>query len=112
MVAKTRTKYLSDEDTIHAITMATANLAAAGAPPGGGVSSGIKAKISKGKREYGLAPRGLRLARTIGTAPDTFVRYAFLPILTPGVYAPILLHSTVTYSGQSWEVIKKIPEND
>lgn len=110
MVAKTKTKYEADSGTVHKITIATANVTAAGAAPGGAVDSPVRAKVSRSKREYGLAPRGVRLGRTVGTAPDTFVKYAFLPILTPTAFDAITIDQSITYSGNAYKVISKIPE--
>lgn len=86
-------KYEGNDGTVYNLSLTTDFAIAAGTEPAGGVSSDIKPKISKSNREHGIRPRGVRLVRTVGTAPDTFKKYAFLPVLTAvewasGAFAP------------------------
>lgn len=113
MVAKVTSKYEADGGAIHGIILEPDRLAAAGAPPTGGVTSNIKVKISKGNKEFGIRPRGVRLARLVGTAPDTFRKYSFLPVLTATAFngTGFALGSTVTISTVDWEVVAKISED-
>lgn len=113
MAAKSITKYESENGTIHGLTLGSERLAAAGTVPTGTVSSPIKAQISKSNREYGLRPRGVRLARTVGTAPDTFKKYTFLPILLATEFssATFAIGATVTIDGTDWTVVAKVPED-
>lgn len=113
MAARTNTKYESDEGTIHPISL-TANFAtAAGTPPAGAVNSSIKAKVTKSNREAGLRPRGVRLFRTLGTAPDTFKRYAFLPVLTAAGLASATFApgATITIGTVAWTVSTRVQED-
>lgn len=107
MVAKTVTKYEADSGDIHGILLHPDKAAVAGSPPTGDVSSPIKAKISKTNKEYGIRPRGVRLARIIGTAPDTFKKYAFLPVLTSAAMGTpaFAIGATITIGGVAWIVV-------
>lgn len=86
-------KYEGDDGTVYNLKLTPDFAVAAGTEPVGGVSTKIKPKVSKSNREHGIRPRGVRLVRTVGTAPNTFKKYAFLPVLTAvewnsGAYAP------------------------
>lgn len=82
MPALVTVKYEGDDSQVYNLKLTTDYAAAAGTEPVGGVTSDIKPKISKTNREHGIRPRAVRLVRTVGTAPDTFKKYAFLPVLT------------------------------
>ena len=75
-------KYEGNDGRIYRLRLTSDFAAAAGTEPTGKINTYIKPKISKSKREYGIRPRGVRLVRIIGTPPDTFRKYAFLPVLT------------------------------
>lgn len=113
MPAKTRTKYEADEGDIYAILLSPDYAAKAGTAPTGTVTSPIKAKVSKSTREYGIRPRGVTLARTIGTAPDTFVKNTFLPVLTPSAFASATyaLDAKITIGSTEWTVVSKRGED-
>lgn len=113
MVAQVRTKYEADSGTIHSLKMSPAYAAVAGTEPAGDANSRIKVQISKGNREHGLRPRGVRLARTIGVAPNTFVKYTFLPLRSQAdaVNAAYRNGATVAIGGTDWEVIGFQPED-
>lgn len=108
-----KTKYEANSGQIHQVVMDADRIAVAGTPPAGAVTSSIRAKVSKSNREYGIRPRGVRLGREIGTAPDTFVKYSFLPVLTPAAFATaaFALSATITYGGFTWEVIARVSED-
>lgn len=113
MPAQTRTKYESDEGDIYAIRLSPDYAAKAGAAPTGAVTSPIRAKVSKGNREFGIRPRGVTLARTLGTAPDTFVKTTFLPVLTPTAFSSstFALDAKISIGSTEWTVIAKRPED-
>lgn len=113
MPAKITTKYEADNGDIHGITLSPDFEAVAGTAPTGTVSSPVKAKISKSNREYGLRPRGCRLSRIIGTAPDTFKKYTFLPVLTPSAFATatFAIGATITIGGVVWTIVSKEGED-
>jgi len=108
-----RAKYEADGGQIHLLTMDADRLAVAGAEPTAASNSSIRAKISKSNREYGIRPRGVRLARTVGTAPDTFSKYAFLPVLTPTAFngTGFTLGGTITIGTIEWQIIARISED-
>lgn len=108
-----RSKYQSDLGQIYSVQMSAGKLALAGDAPTGVTTSIVKAKISKSNREYGIRPRGVRIAREIGTAPDTFVKYGFLPALTPEALSrPVFaIGASISYAGFTWEIIAKVSED-
>lgn len=112
-MAFTTTKYESDDGIIHPIRIATDRVAAAGTAPTGAVSSNAYAKISKTNREFGIRPRGVRLVRTLGTAPLTFKRYSFVPVLTAEAFDTDAFDpgAQVTVDGVAWTVAGRVPED-
>lgn len=112
-MAFTTTKYESDQGTIHPIRLDSERVAAAGAAPAAAQDSDIKVKISKGNREFGIRPRGVRLVRTVGTAPDTFKKYTFLPVLTPTAYdgAGFSVGTEITIDAVVWTVAARQVED-
>lgn len=111
MAKFTRGKYQSDQGSIHPIRMDEDRYAAAGAAPSGAADSEVKVKISKNNTEFGIRPRGLRLAleETSGTVTST--RYSFLPVLTPTAFAAFSVNGTVTIGEDDWTIIAKTPED-
>lgn len=113
MPARTRTKYESDGGDIHPISLTAAYAAAAGTAPTGAIDNDIQVKVTKTNREFGLRPRGVRLYRVLGTAPNTFVRYTFLPVLTETAwsgngFAP---ETAITINSIEWKVLKRVSED-
>ena len=114
MPATVRSKYESDLGTIHLIRLTPQVAQAAGNIPAAVVNSPIRVKVSKGKREFGISPRGVLIGKTFGVAPDTFVRTAFIPVLDPDVFATpaYALGAAVTYKNSiDWEVIDRVVED-
>lgn len=113
MVANAVVKYESNSGQIYQLSLNPDRAAAAGTEPTGGVTSDIKAKVSKSNREFGIRPRGVRLSRVVGTAPDTFRKYSFLPVLTPVAFATadFQLGATITIGGVVWTVVVRIGED-
>lgn len=113
MPAQVRTKYEDDDGTVYAMRLSPDFSARAGTPPAGAVTSNIKVKVSKSSREFGLRPRGVTLARTLGTAPDTFTKTTFLPALTPSAFnsAAFALNASVTIGSTVWEIVSKRAED-
>lgn len=113
MPTLTTVKYEDKDGTVYALQLTAEFAIAAGTEPTGGVSSDIKPKISKSNREYGIRPRGVRLVRTVGTAPDTFKKYAFLPVLTQvewlsGAYAP---GAGINIGTTAYTVVSRVDED-
>lgn len=113
MVAYVNTKYEADNGDVHGILLSPDKFAVAGTPPTGTASSPVKIKISKTNKEFGIRPRGVRLVRTVGTAPDTFKKYAFLPVLTPAAFATaaFAIGAEITIGGVVWVVASKEGED-
>lgn len=112
MAAFVFTKYESDDGNVHPIKMSPEKAALAGTAPAGTITSSVKAKVTKGAREYGLKPRGIVLSRTFGTAPDTFTKSVFIPRLTDVALDDILVDDTATYDGLGgWRVTAKKAED-
>lgn len=113
MAVKTVVKYEANDGTIHSLLLDPDRASEAGTPPAGNVNSKIKAQMSKTNKEFGLRPRGVRLARVIGTAPDTFKKYTFLPVLTPTEWSSATFQNgaTITIDETNWEVVAAIAED-
>lgn len=106
-------KYEDDAGEVHPLRISEAFYTAAGSPPGGDITSNIKAKISKSDREFGLGCRGARLGRVVGTAPESFIKYSFIPILTAAQYntGDFVVGGTVAIDGVTWTIVSLKPED-
>jgi len=111
-------KYESNAGTIHRLRISAEKAAvASNTEPSGAIDSPIKVKVSKGNREFGLRPRGVRLYRTVtggsGNEAVTKVLYSFLPILTATVFesATFADEATVTINSVAWKVLSKVQED-
>ncbi len=86
MVAYTLKKYETDAGTVIRIRMSVEGSTAAGNIEPAGAVDDVKifafASNPGSKRKKALNARGVILGRTVGVAPNTFVRRTFLPILT------------------------------
>lgn len=116
MARMVNTKYKSDGGTIHPIRVRQATYdSILGTEPSGSVNSQIRAKVSKTKREFGLRPRAVLIARTRGTGADTFTEYATLPVLDPEDFNSAtgawVQGSTLSYKGVSWEIVARYPQS-
>lgn len=107
------TKYESDDGDIHPIRISAKVLAAAGTAVTGAINNNIPAKVSKGNREFGLRPRGVRIGKLVGTDPDQFTKYAFIPVLQKVNYGttPFVLGGSITYDGSTWTVVGLVQED-
>ena len=106
-------KYESNSGTIHSIRLTPAILAIAGTPPTGDVDSDIKAKVTKGNREFGIRPRRVTGSTKIGTAPNDFRTYVSVPVLTPAAFATpaFALNATFTYNSLTYTIISRENED-
>ena len=113
MPNRVKTKYQSNDDTIHVISLTPDYAAVAGTPPGGAVDSDIKVKVTKTNREHGIRPRGVRLYRFIGDPPEQAIRYGFLPVLTETAWegAGFAPETTITIGSNTWKVLARQPED-
>lgn len=108
-----KSKYEDDKGVIHPIRLSADSAAQAGAEPAGAVTSNIPAKVSKGNREFGLRPRGVRLYRSVGTAPNLFNKYKFLPLRSQAdaADAEYAQEATIAIGGISWKVAAFVAED-
>ena len=113
MAAKIKAKYQANNGDIHPIRLNQETLNSAGPQPAGAITSSLSADVRKGKREYGLGPRGVMISQTLGTTPDTFKRYAFLPVLSEASYdaGNFVIGGTVSYKDNAWTVESLVPES-
>lgn len=107
------TKYEADDGSIHLIRLSSETLTQAGTPPIGDVDSEIKAKVSKGNREFGIRPRYVRGSAIVGTPPDDFRKYSSVPVLTPTDFASpaFALGGTFTIGGIVFTIIARFNED-
>lgn len=108
-----RAKYEADDGDIKPIRLSSETIAAAGAQPAGATTDPDYVKVSKGNREFGMRPRGVRLSRNIGTDEIPNMRYKFLPILTPAAFdtAAFAVGAEIAIGGNTWEVVAKVAED-
>lgn len=85
-------------------TLAATFNSVANAAPAGAITLGLYAKVSKGRRGYGIGPR-MATIRWTSTPPsgysDDLVR---IPVLTPATAAAWLNGTTGTYLGAAAEI--------
>lgn len=116
MPAMKVSKYKSDNGSIHPIRLRPDTLTAvAGTVPEGDVTNPLYVHISKSKRQFGLAPRKVLIARTLGTDPNTYTEYASLPVcdsedfnLATGAWQ---IGANVTYKGATWKIVTRTAES-
>lgn len=78
----------------------------------GPATSPFWVKVSKGRTEYGLGPRKVRI-RWTGTPPTGYKAEEALEVVVfqSSVFNAATLNSTVTYLGATAQLVGKIPEN-
>lgn len=107
-------KYQTDAGTVVRIRVSDETIAAAGnaAPAGAVDDQKIFAFASNpgSKRKKALNARGLILGRTVGTAPDTAVKYTFLPIFTKAAMDGIEDGATYTLRDKAYTVRSRVDE--
>lgn len=113
MPAFVNTFYESDQGDVHPLRLTPDYAAVAGTAVAGPADNKIPAKVTKGNREFGLRPRGVRIYRTFNAGGETFKRYGFLPLRSPqdetgGIYDE---GATVTIGGTAWTVGGFVPED-
>lgn len=105
-------KYESDLGIVLLVRMTPERFAAAGDEP---TADAIEAyvKTSKGSREFGVKPRGVKIYREVGTAPNTFKKYSFLPVLTATSYGSddYAKDATLVIDGVTWTVVSRKDED-
>jgi hypothetical protein len=113
MPAQVRTKYESDGGGIYLMKLTPNYALAAGTNPTGAINRDISVKVSRSKREIGLSPRHVVLGRTVGTAPNTFVKYTKLPLRSPADFnsATYAKGAPISVGSTTWEVYGKVAED-
>jgi len=108
-----RAKYEAESGDVHSMRLSAAKIALGGAEPTGAVDDNVVAKVSKSNREFGLRPRYVIIARVAGTAPDTFTKYANIPVLTQAAWnsAAFAIGVEISYAGFTWEITARCPED-
>jgi hypothetical protein len=106
-MAFTTYAYISDSEDSFRIKLTAETAAAGGFTDTTGLSSQSPyVKVSKGNREFGLRPRGVRLSReAIGTVSR------FLPVATNDQVESLVSQGTVTIGGETWTVTSAQPED-
>jgi len=64
------------------------------------------------KREFGIHPRGVSLSRTLGTAPNQFKKYKFIPVLTSTAFSGegFSKGAVIQISSVDWTVVDQVSE--
>ena len=107
-------KYETNNGTIIQLRLDKPTGAQAGTAPEGAIDLGIHGIVSGNRpREFGVHPRGVRLRRERGVAPNLFSVYKFLPVLTAEALetAAFTEGATITISGIAWTVTDKVGES-
>ncbi len=106
-------RYTCDNAIVVGLKLSTEKAALSGTETASPIDNQIKPKISKSNTEYGLRPRYVIIARLIGTAPDTFRKYARLPVLSASDFAlpAFSIGASITYKGNTWEITAQCPED-
>jgi hypothetical protein len=105
--------YTADDGEIHPIRLSSTTATFGGFTADGAATSSIFAKVSKGNREFGLRPRGVRLVRNVGTPEVPNNRYKFLPVATETLYDGAVYNPNqeVTIDGAVYRVLNRQPED-
>ena len=113
MATKTTVKYESDTGLVHPMKVDSTRTTHIGTAPTGAYDTKISVKQSKSKSEAGIKPRGVRLSRILGTAPDTFSKTTFLPVVTVTALATSAfdIGATITINSIAWKVESKVGES-
>lgn len=109
-----RAFYEDNFGVVHPMRMTTAYFnVVSGIMPAGPAESSIPAKISKGNREFGLRPRGVRLARDVGGDEGTTTKYTFLPVPVASAWGttPYVDGGAVTINAVQWLVVGLVEED-
>lgn len=106
-------RYTCDGGIVVGLRLSTEKAALSGTETTSPIDNKIKPKISKANNEFGLRPRYVIIARVVGTAPDTFRKYARLPVLQASDFAlpTFAIGASITYKGFTWEITAQCPED-
>lgn len=87
MAALSSYKYESNAGTVHLMKLSSAIGDAGGTQPAGEVNSKIRPELYKSNRQFGIRPRYVVAGVTVGTAPNTFVKYKRVPVFLATQFA-------------------------
>lgn len=68
-------------------------------------------KVSKSRREYGIGPRKIGIAFDVAPTGYEPGNIYYIPVLTRAVYDGVVVGETITYLGQTAEVVSKLEES-
>lgn len=91
--------YTAEDGEVYRIRLEEDTATAGGFSATSGFTSSAYVKVSKGNREFGIRPRGVRLSRE---ATATVGR--FLPCATNAQVESLVEQGTVTVGGETWTV--------
>lgn len=117
-IFNTNARYELDSDNGGAIvkarvqpeTLSATNGATANAIPAGAVTINVSAYASKGRREYGIRMRYAVVDAPANTPTGYTGEPLRFPIMTPATYTAWSIGDTITYLGESFELIDKVVE--
>lgn len=113
-----RSRYTDDDGEIHPIRVQPETLAAtlggtANAAPTGATTADNAAKVTKGRREYGLGARFVTVAWNPGAAPEDYDERTLvkIPVLNPTVFNGANIGAAVVYNGGTGVIVSKTGES-
>lgn len=98
--------YTAEDGQVYKLKLKPETASAGSFTATSGFTTGVYAKVSKGKSEHGLKPRGVNLSRE---ATATVSR--FLPVVSNAVVEQLVSTGTVTVDGETWTVTSASPED-
>jgi hypothetical protein len=101
--------YDTDQGFTAIIRQSTAEATASGAA-GGDIDAPFHVYSSGSRRRFGIHARGVRLTRTVGTAPNEFTKSSFLAYPTVAAYDAAEIGAAVTIGSTAWTIASKVPE--
>lgn len=113
MPARNSYKYEADGATIHLMKLSAAIGSAGGTEPTGAINSKIRPKLSKNNAEFGIRPRYVVAALTVGTAPNTFLTYKRVPVFTATAFASTAYQpgATLAINSVDHTIVSAYPED-
>jgi len=102
--------YTDDLDQTHSIRLAVTGGDAQAATASSAAATGSPVESRRSSRSQTLQVRGVRLSRTVGTAPNQGLRTTFLPILALDDYQALTKGTTVTIGTTAYTVSRQVPE--
>lgn len=114
MPAMVNLKYEDETGRIHPMRVRQQVADALTTPaPVAEINDRLRVKVSRSNKEFGIRPRGLRLSLTVGNPPNTFVKYAFIPVLGLGDLGDPgnAVGQPVIYNGTQWRISSHVAES-